>query len=215
MLACRSRRRLRGRGRSLPRRALRPRVDPPCCLLLSLVTSWGLVVEGGEVGTDIGALGDAQVGVDVECLLPVVPGLLLIPEFPVGVADAVMGAGLFRALADLAGNAECLVVMTHGPGQLASRSGRFTQLVEHAHFEVAGTDVTGNREGLSWVRDGLVIAPQPPVDVAKVAQRKPLGGAHPDLTANGQRLLVMLDGLVIATQLLVDAAEVVQYPRLG
>jgi hypothetical protein len=83
--------------------------------------SFGDAVELGEVGVDSGDRGflvlgvvDADVGEDVEGVLPVCAGRFGLVQGAVGVGESVVGAGLVLGLAQFAGERESLLVVGKG-----------------------------------------------------------------------------------------------------
>ena len=55
------------------------------------------------MGADVDGVGDVEVGVEGEGLLPMVAGLVEVAGGVVGVGKALVGSGLFVAVAELGG----------------------------------------------------------------------------------------------------------------
>jgi hypothetical protein len=60
----------------------------------------------GECGADLVGFGDAELGEQGQCLVPVVAGLVRLADGVVGVGEAVVGAGLLIRVADVAGEGQ-------------------------------------------------------------------------------------------------------------
>ncbi|AQZ62522.1 hypothetical protein BKM31_14565 [[Actinomadura] parvosata subsp. kistnae] len=83
-----------------------------------------------EKDAGFAGLGAVEGGVQVEGPQRVVAGQVDLAEIAVGARQAVMGAGLFGPIADLAGDGQRGVVVGHGLGGIAHGPGCFRQGVE-------------------------------------------------------------------------------------
>ena len=61
------------------------------------------LIEGGEVSVDVVGVGDAEVGVEGQGVVPVMASLVEIAGDLVGVGEAVVSAGMLVPLANLGG----------------------------------------------------------------------------------------------------------------
>src|SRR5947209_19580700 len=101
---------------------------------LSIVVVGRCSVECGQVGADVVRVRDAEVGVEGECLLPVVAGEVKVAGGVMGVGEAVVGAGLFVAVVDLVGQGESGGVLDKCLAKLSGDVPDFTEVVESAAF---------------------------------------------------------------------------------
>jgi hypothetical protein len=91
-------------------------------------------VECGQVGADVVRVRDAEVGVEDECLLPVVAGEVRVAGGVMDVGETVVGAGLSVAVADLGGQGESGGVLDECLAKLSGDVPDLTEVVESAGF---------------------------------------------------------------------------------
>src|SRR5262249_47524180 len=173
---------------------------------LGLFTDLGLV-EGGEVRADGGSVGLAEVGVEGQCALVVVPGEGGLAEGCMGAAESGVGARLLAAGADVAGDGEGGGVPYLGIGGAVGGARGFAEAVVWPCLQVAVTGVAGQGKGVPVVLGGSVGLTEGGVDDAQVVQHVGLAGPVTDLPESPQCPLVVVDGLLAPVLAVPDQAE--------
>lgn len=120
-------------GCGLERYDIKPSVSEGSAIRIHVIVG-GCLVECGQVSADVLTVGDAEVGVEGERLLPVVAGQAGIAGGEMGVGETVVGAGLFVAVADFGGQGKCGGVLDECRGKLPGDVPDLTEVVEGVSF---------------------------------------------------------------------------------
>ena len=95
------------------------------------------LVQGSQLGAEVVGLGNAEVRVEGEGVLPVPAGLIEVARRLVAGGDAVVGAGLLVANAALDGHGQRLGMLATGLLQVAGLLQGLSQAVERDCFTAA------------------------------------------------------------------------------
>ena len=111
----------------------------------------------GQAGADLVGLGDAEVGVERKCLVPVIEGADLIVLCLHQLGDPVVSAGLFVAIARLLGPLERGPIARRGLSHPSYFAQGITELVQRNGFDVRLADRAPEDNGSLQVLDRDVV----------------------------------------------------------
>lgn len=151
-----------------------------------------------ELCPDLVGFGDTKAGVDGQSVPPSFTGADVVAGGRVGVAEALMSAGLLVCVSALVGQNARIVVPTQGVPGLAHGEQVCSQAVERFGLTVAVFHLAADGQGHVVVLGGASVAALPPVQVAEVVQGVGLTFAVRGIAEQGEGLVQVTGGLRVA-----------------
>jgi len=150
-----------------------------------------------EPGLDVICLGRAELGVQSEGLLPVVPGLSRVGPGRGGAGEAVVGAGLQMHVAGLAGQGERGGVMGASLPVIAGGQRDFTEKVERIGLGGTRAGLAGQGQCQVKLAGRILVAALPEIEFAESQERVGLAVLVADVTRQDQGLLEIAGRLLM------------------
>ena len=162
-----------------------------------------------------GRLGDAEVRIDIQGVLPVLASLVRLTEGLAGAGQALVGTGLLVTIAGPACEGERHGVAVAGLGGLADCQQGLPVAVERIGFPAAVADLPVDIKRLLVLADGLVIVALPLVDLAEPGQHIGFDAPVADFAGQREGPSLMIHGLCVVALPIVDLTEVGKGGGLG